>query len=72
MLLFIVVITEAVLVDAFDGDAHHLLAVRHDDAFVCHHIGKILFDCLAHLLLMACLVLIALAVQGPIFTGDDK
>ncbi|MNN86017.1 hypothetical protein D3C81_2033720 [compost metagenome] len=72
MLLLVVVITEAVLVDAFDRDAHHLLAVRHDNAFIRHHIGKILFDCFAHLLLMARLVLIALAVQGPILPGDDK
>ncbi|MNI66617.1 hypothetical protein D3C73_1221960 [compost metagenome] len=72
MLLLVIVVAEAVFINSLDRDTHHLLAVRHDYAFIRHQIGQILLDGLADLFLMPCLVLIPLAVQGPVLTGDDK
>ncbi len=72
MLLLVEIVYEAVFIDTLDRHLDNLPSVGHDDAFVCENIGKILLDGLPHLLLMPGLILVALAVQGPVLARYNK
>lgn len=72
MLLLLVVIDETVFVKAPDRNFNDLLSVGQNNVFLGNKVGQVAFDDFTDFMLMTYLILVAFAVQRPVFTRYDK
>ncbi|MNV87808.1 hypothetical protein D3C71_1819630 [compost metagenome] len=72
MLLLAVIVNNPVFVKTADRHFHNLLAIRHDDILFRHQIGQVALDRFPDFLLVALLILVSFAVQGPVLLRHDE